>query len=215
MASTFLREYLTPRVRTGPWTFAAPAYVRDHAIVGDVLAYHRRVYLTQEMARVGTSTRWAGIRPRWADPGRYGWDGTSPLDMHYESLVEVPIRWQITGNDAERDILYGLGLGFQLRTEVTAVVRLRSGALDVSFSSFQARIVDTYDFDYSEHFTVPNPDHGSTASGAVCPARDRITVYHTNARRLETAGLAAPFPLQSDPWAITATAVSGSGRVIP
>ncbi len=219
LASLFLNRYLSPqRTNRGGrqplLRFTAPDYVKNLDRVQDVLQFHRRVYLTQERARIGTSRRWAGIKPRWENPGRYGWNRTDPLSMHYESLVEIPIRWQVTGNNEERDILYGLGLGFQLRTEVVArVVHPGGDHLDVTFTRFIAKVVDVYDFNYDEHITVPNPDYQSTAAGAVCPGRDKIRVYHTNARRMENASLAAVYPLESDAWTITDRTITGPGRV--
>ena len=134
--------------------------------------------------------------------------------MHYEALVEVPLRWQITGNAEEKDILYALGMGFQLRTDVTVNVTLNGSHLDVRFTQFSAKVVDVYDFNYSEHISVPNPDHNSTRTDAVCPSRDRIVVYHTNARRMEQANLAAPYPLESNQWNLMAVqSLSGPGRV--
>ncbi len=218
LAALFMNRYLHPQanssVTQATFNFTAPAYLKDHSIVVDALAYHRRVYLTQERARIGSSTRWAGIKPRWQDPGRYGWTRGTPLSMHYEALVEVPLRWQITGNAEEKDILYALGMGFQLRTEVTVNVTNSGAHLDVTFSRFTAKVVDVYDFNYSEHITVPNPDHNSRSPNAVCPGRDRMVVYHTNARRMEQASLAAPFSLESAPWDLmSVTSLSGPGRV--
>ncbi len=189
------------------------AYLKNHSIVLDVLSYHRDVYLTQQRARIGSSTRWAGIRPRWQDhPERY--EHGQALSMHYESLVEVPLRWQITGNSEEKDILYGMGMGFQLRTDVTVILSHQGNHLDVTFSQFRAKVVDTYDFNYSEHITVPNPDYNSSSQDSVCPRRDTIVVYHTNARRMERANLAAPFPLESDQWNLMGvTALSAEGHV--
>lgn len=218
LASLFMNRYLHPRSNSSGmqvlFTFTAPSYLKNHSIVLDALAYHRRVYLTQERARIGSSTRLAGIRPRWQNPGRYGWTRGTALSMYYEALVEVPLRWQITGNVEEKDILYALGRGFQLHTEVTVNVTHTGGHLDVSFTRFTAKIVDIYDFNYSEHITVPNPDYNSTSSNAVCPRRDRIVVYHTNARRMEQAGLAAPYSLESTPWNLMSVpSLSGPGRV--
>lgn len=134
--------------------------------------------------------------------------------MHYESLVEVPLRWQITGNAEDTDILYALGMGFQLRTEVTVNVTHRDKHLDITFTRFTANVVDFYNFKYSEHITVPNPDYHSRLPNAVCPKRDRIVVYHTNAQRMEKAGLTAPFPLVSNRWNLMpVTSLSGPGRV--
>lgn len=218
LAALFMNRYLRPQANSSgtqvTFNFTAPAYLKDHSIVVDALAYHRRVYLTQERARIGSSTRWAGIKPRWQDPGRYGWTRETALSMHYEALVEVPLHWQITGNAEEKDILYALGMGFQLRTEVTVNVTNSGAHLDVTFSRFTAKVVDVYDFNYSEHITVPNPDHNSSSPNAVCPERDRMVIYHTNARRMEQAGLAAPFSLESAAWELmSVTSLSRSGRV--
>ncbi len=218
LASLFMHRYLHPNPASGGtqtlFRFTAPAYLKNHSVISDVLAYHRQVYLTHERARIGNSTRWAGIKPRWQDPSHYGWTPGSALSMHYESLVEIPIRWQITGNTEEKDILYALGMGFQLRTEVTVNINHSGNHLDVSFTRFSASVVDTYDFNYSEHITVPNPDLRSTIPNAVCPSKDRIVVFHTNARRMEHANLAAAFPLESNLWDLmSVTSLTGPGRV--
>ena len=52
------------------------------------------------------------------------------------------------------------------------------------------------------YITVPNPDYGSKISGAVAPTSKTIVVYHSNAKRLEDAGLAAPYDLRSKPWQV-------------
>jgi hypothetical protein len=108
-----------------------------------------------------------------------------------------------------------LGLGYQLRTEVVVSVSQARGGneLDVTFQRFQAKVVDRYDFNYTERLTVPNPDQGSTSPGAVCPGRDRITVYHSNARRMEDAHLAAPYALESVAWDVSDPTIAGPGRV--
>lgn len=218
LASLFMDRYLRPQASSSGsqnlFIFTAPAYLKNHSIVSDALIYHRRVYLTQEQARIGGSRRWAGIKPRWQNPSRYSWTHGTPLSMYYEALVEVPLRWQITGNSEEKDILYALGMGFQLRTDVTVNVTRNGSHLDVTFTRFTAKIIDRYDFNYSEHITVPNPDFNSTNPNAVCPRRSRITVYHTNARRMEQANLATPYPLESNTWNLmSAVNVSGPGRV--
>jgi len=220
LASLFMDRYLNPNPHASSsspqvlYVFTAPAYLKDHSIVLDAIAYHRRVYLTQERARLGSSRRWAGVKPRWQNPSRYGWTHGTPLSMYYEALVEVPLRWQITGNAEEKDILYALGMGFQLRTDVTVNVTHSSNHLNVTFTRFTAKVVDTYDFNYSEHITVPNPDYNSTSSNAICPRRDRIVVYHTNARRMEQANLAAPYPLESNAWDLmSVSSLSAPGRV--
>ena len=133
--------------------------------------------------------------------GEFAWDRRSAMPMHYESLVEVPLRWRLTGTDDEKDVLYGLCMGFQLRTDVIALLRPTGTDPGVtSFTSFTASIVDTYDFNPDEHITCPNPDYGSSRDGAVRSGDNTVVVYHTNAARMERAGRAQVYALQSNPW---------------
>ena len=214
MASRFLQLYVSPRSRFEPESFTAPGYLREHSVLQSALAHHRAVYLSQEQMRTGAGGRaWAGIRPRWQDPGRFGWTKGAPMSMHYTALVEIPIRWQVTGNDAERDILYALGLGFQLRTDVVCSVTPKTDELSVVFDSFEARVEDRYDFNFDEHFTVPNPDHKSAIAGAVCPGKETIVVSHRNAQRMERSRLAASYDLRSEGWTLSGSDLAGPGAV--
>lgn len=216
LASRFLSLYLAPQTRTAPEGFECPPYVREHSLVRQALLHHRNVYLSREQMRTGGGgRRWAGIRPRWSSPTSYGWNGRDPIAMHYEALVEVPQAWQVVGNEVDRDILYALGLGFQLRTEVRCRVTPSSGGLDVVFETFTAQVNDRYDFDPREHFTVPNPDYRSTAGGAVCPHKETIRVFHRNAQRMERAHRAAPYDIESDPWPVSNARLSGPSVVTP
>ncbi len=219
LASLFLRRYLNRKAgQSGGqeplFTFTAPDYLKNTGPVKAKLEQHRDVYLSQEKARIAGKSRWAGIRPRWQKPGDYGWNRKDPLPMHYQTLVELPLRWQITGNQEEKDLMYGLGLGFQLRTEVIAIVVQQSGKnhLEVTFRQFEAKVIDRYDFNFSEHITVPNPDFKSSKPGAVCPQNKSMTVYHRNARRMEQAGLAAPYDLETKAWNVGGS-ISAPGRV--
>jgi hypothetical protein len=72
---------------------------------------------------------------------------------------------------------------------------------------------DRYDWDYSEHFTVPNPDFGRAQPDSVQPHDRTLTVYHSNARRLEAANLAAPYDVSSLPWVVTDTALRAPAEV--
>jgi hypothetical protein len=47
---------------------------------------------------------------------------------------------------------------------------------------------------------VPNPDYGSKDKTAVAPGEKEVTIYHTNAIRVERAGLAKAFHDESEPW---------------
>ncbi len=64
-----------------------------------------------------------------------------------------------------------------------------------------------------EYKTLPDPDYQSSEPFAVCPRLDRIKVYHRNARRMEQAGLAAPYDLESQTWDVTDPNISGPGQL--
>jgi hypothetical protein len=226
LAALLMRHWLDNRDATEVFHFDAPAHLRGHGSVADVLRYHRGVYLTAQRAKLtGGSEKWAGLIPRLQGRPPYAkWDGSGVMNMEYQSLVELPLRLQITGDDADRDLLYGLH-GFQLKSNVTVAVQGSPGSrrLRVTFTSFQARVIDRYDWDYSEHLTVPNPDFGSKAAGAdfgelsraVAPGSKTVVVYHSNAQRLEKAGMAAPYDLETNAWTVTDAGITGPGEVDP
>lgn len=218
LAALLMRHWLANRDSASTFRFDAPEHLRNRTPVLDVLEFHRRVFLTQEKAHLSSGiSRWAGVVPRLnGQPPFPKWDTKRPLPMDYESLVEMPLRYQLTGDDADRDILYSLH-GFQLKSSVivTATVLSRSNKLKINFQSFQAEIRDRYDWDYSEHITVPNPDHLSKAAGAVAPTSRTIVVYHRNAKRLEDAGLAAPYALRSWAWQVLDAKLRAPAEVEP
>lgn len=203
MAALLMRQWLDNRNSSSTFEFDAPDHLKNRTPVIEALDFHRKVFLTQEKARfTGGIEKWAGVVPRLKGQAPFPkWDGKSPLSMDYESLVEMPLRYQLTGDDADKDILYGLR-GFQLKSNVllTAVAMPGNSKLKVMFQLFQAQVRDRYDWDYSEHLTVPNPDFNSKLPNAVAPTLQTIVVYHKHAKRLEDAGLAAPYDLRSKPW---------------
>jgi hypothetical protein len=224
LASTFLRHWLDNRDPRSTFRFQAPAHVRTSSYVVTAQQFHRRVFLTEERARfTGGRRAWAGVVPRLQGlRGFTRWDGRTPLQMHYESLVEIGsnlfeiVRIQNSGTPEERDLLTSLR-GFQLRSRVTvngAPVQ-NSRNIRVSFASWMCRVRDRYNFNYSEHFTVPNPDYRSTRSDAVRPQDRHIRVYHRNAQRLERASLAAPYDVESDEWRVTDTQITRPADVDP
>lgn len=207
LAAQLMREWLKNRNSKAVLALEMPDHLIDHELVIGLTKYHRKVYLTEEKTKAGS---WGGIIPRWKD-GR--WNGVGELQMQYESLVEFPLRYQITGSDADKDLLYSLH-GFQLRTNVGVVLVSSSNTVKtVNFSQYEARVVDRYDWDYSEHLTVPNPDYGSKEPNAVSPSTNTVVVYHKNAERIEKAGLAAPYDIVSKPWQITDVNIAGFGKV--
>ncbi len=206
LAALFMRHWLENRDPKSTFNFDAPGHLINHVQIFDVLEFHRKVYLSQEKAHfTGGSKKLVGVLPRLlGQPPFQKWDAKRPLTMNYESLVEIPLRYQLTGSDGDKDLLYSLR-GFQLKSSVNLAAEqpLQNGKLKIVFQSFQAEIRDRYDWDYSEHITVPNPDYESTKEGALEPELKSIVVYHKNAKRLEDAGLAAPYDVKSKPWQVT------------
>ncbi|MCH2201850.1 MAG: hypothetical protein MK102_07760 [Fuerstiella sp.] len=202
-----------------PYRFSAPTHLRESRYVTDTLIYHRSVFLSEEKARLGgqqTTKRLVGLMPRLED-GR--WDGRSEIQMHYESLVEIPLSVQVQAyggmaSPEDFDLLTGLR-GFQLRSEVTVKGSrpANSETVTVSFVSYEAMVKDRYDWNYNEYFTVPNPDYGQQGDGLVAPKQQKVRVYHKNAKRLEDAGLAKPFDLTSHRWTVTSENVTREGQI--
>ena len=205
LSALLMRQWLKNRNPKELFEFDAPEHLKDRTEVLDTLAFHRRVLLTQEKARfTGGITKWAGVVPRIVGNKPFPkWDTKGPLSMDYQSLVEMPLRYQLTGNDADRDILYGLR-GFQLKSSVvlSAAGTAPNANLKLVFQTYTAQASDRYDWNYAEHITVPNPDFGSRAPGAVAPNERKVVVYHKHAKRLEDANLAAPYDLRTKPWPV-------------
>jgi len=205
LAAILLKQYLKQRSKTVEFIFDPPEHLKNREPVLNVLDYHRNVFLSKEKARVGKVNKLAGTLPRLkGNPGFKKWDIRSPLTLYYESLVEMPLRYQYTGNDADKDILYALR-GFQLKStiKVSAIkASSNSNTYKINFNSWNAEVRDYYDFNYNEYITVPNPDYQKTYKNAVEPESKTIRVFHSNARRLELAHLASPYPLKSKPWRV-------------
>lgn len=207
LAAIFLRRYLAARPND-VLEFTAPGYLRNAPQVRDALVYHRDVFLTRQQASFGPGQRrWVGVLPRLRGQAPYArWTPGSQLRMHYHSLVEIGgtlreiFRIQRSGTPQERDLFTALR-GFQLQSDVALSGQQNQNSVRITFTSWNVHAFDRYDFDYSERLTLPNPDHGSTAPGAVRPEDRTLTVYHSNARRMVRAGLAAPYDLRSQPWA--------------
>lgn len=221
LASILLRHWLDNRDPKRAYPLKPPNYLKQSSYVTDVLLYHREVFLTEEKARLtGGREIWAGVIPRLQKkPGFSAWDISKPLIMTYESLVEVGsgladlIRIQRGGTAQERDLLTSLR-GFQLVSKVTVKgVKASANMVRVTFEQWNCHVKDRYDFNYNEYFTVPNPDFGSNRPDAVEPKSKSIRVYHRNAQRLEKAGLAAPYPIESEKWLVTDKTITASAEV--
>jgi hypothetical protein len=173
--------------------------------VTDVLAFHRAVFLTQEKGKFNPlPERWVGLIPRLQTGA---WDGNSILSLEYTSLSDVAPdrlaigRLYVTRPPKKWDIFTSLR-GWQLKSSVQ--VSGKKGAMvQVTFLQWTAMGEDVYDFNKNERLTLPNPDFNSKESFAIAPMDKEIQVYHTNALRLERAGLAKPFKVKVRPWLVT------------
>ena len=141
-----------------------------------------------------------------------------PYSMHLDAHVEASLSIQakaymgMSVDNRELDALYALH-GFSVVSDVIASVTPSKDAYGVKFTRWTCYTTDYYHWDPSKHIAVPNPDYGSTDPGAVAPKEKEITIYHSNAIRVETAGLAAPFDNRSEPWEEMDPAVVGPASV--
>jgi hypothetical protein len=200
-------------------------FLRTHAAVFDVQSYHRDVFLTIRKATgYQKADKWAGVLPRiQGASGFTKWDMNGDLTLEYESLCDLAPnllaigRIQQFGSKADNDIMNSLR-GFQLKSKVTVgATPVKDKLVRIMFKSWVSSGTDRYDWDYSEHLTVVNPDFGSKAAYAIRPEDQKLTVYHSNAKRLEDAGKAAPFLVVLKPWyaddaRLTASATVDAGR---
>jgi hypothetical protein len=224
LSAIFLRTWLDNRNPNYTLVFQPPLYLQISAYVMKVLKLHKAVFLTEQKARLtGGRKAWVGIIPRLQGlPGFTKWNLQNDLGMEYESLVEVGtglvdiIRIQNKGTPAERDLLTSLR-GFQLKSQVVFKgTTLANGKINIQFKSWQCEIHDTYDFNYNEYFTPPNPDFGRhDLKRAVRPHDRSFRVYHKNAKRLEDAKLACPYKIKSYPWNLNAPNITRPVEIDP
>jgi len=219
VSALLMRNWLKNRDPKATITIPAHANIVSSTPVKEGLSYHRKVYLTEQKASIDGDERWAGIIPRLQSGS---WNGTGTLDMHYQGLASsgsayVAAMKYKSGmmSQSDADLFTSLH-DFQLKTEVTATGKpASSGLLAIAFSKFSARVLDRYDWDIGKHLTVPNPDAGSKKPDAVAPKQASIKVYHSNAHRVENAGLAAPYNLETESWDVKDAKVIGPAVVDP
>lgn len=219
LAGAFLLKWLDNRSAKSVVHFDAPRHLRSSTAVFEVLRYHRNVFMTYDRARIGSSEKYVGILPRLLGlPGFTKWDMHSELALSYESLCDIapdPLAiWKIQryGSSAERDLLGSLR-GFQLRSEASFTGSMQGTRAIIRCRSWRCSATDRYDWNYSERLTVPNPDYKSKAEGAIAPDAQTLTVYHRNAKRLEDAGLAAPYDVYVRPWTVTDPRIVGDSGI--
>jgi hypothetical protein len=216
LAPIFLQHWLDNRSSTSTFTFHPPTHLRQSSYVLDVLQLHRDIFLSKQPAANGSIV---GAITRLRSGA---WNLADLLRLDYHSLVSVGdslydlVRIRRSGTAGERDLLTALR-GFQLHSRVWLEGRnLQSSPrrVEASIHWWMAYVTDRYDWDYSEHFTVPNPDYRSTAADAVRSGDRELTVYHSNARRLEQANLAAPYDIRSDHWHVTGSLLSSARETL-
>jgi hypothetical protein len=221
LAGAFLRKWVENRNPRAKIEFDAPAHLKSNHAVRSVQAFHRDVFLTNKKARFsGGAEKWAGVLPRiQGAPGVTKWDLKGLLPLEYESLCDIaPDYWAIakiqrSGTGGDRDI-FGSLRGFQLKSRITLTAQNPMNShVDVQFSSWQCSGTDRYDWNYSERLTVANPDYQSKAPDAIRPEDKTLTVYHSNAKRLEDAGQAAPYDVVLRPWTISDGGITGLATV--
>lgn len=221
LSSVFLKHWLDNRVKDSEFLFDAPGYLSNHKAVRKVQTFHRDVFLTKKQAALDSGDKWAGIIPRLQGKGYTLWKPTTSLTLDYHSHCDVApglsdiIKIQHSGMAAEKDIFASLR-GFQVHSKIVVTGKvLKDGLVQITFVSWKSWVTDRYDWDNAKHLTVPNPDFGSKESDAVRPEDKTIEVHHSNARRLEAAGLAAPYLVKSRPWSVTDTSLLKPENVDP
>jgi hypothetical protein len=221
LAAAMLLHWLDGK--RGSFRFDA-RYVKNLTHVNEHLRDEvRPVLLTEKKARLGGRVRWAGVLPRIKGiPPHPIWDGRSAFTIHYEGQsVSIPLAVQAKAaaglaDPQELDLFMSLHT-FGLRTQVlmTAARVPSSTRYDVTFAVWETRAFDHYNWDPQKHLTVPNPDHGNPfhVNSPVAPTRATVRVYHSNARRVEDGGLAAPYDAESYAWTVTDPKIVGPAVV--
>src|ERR1043165_1574431 len=179
-------------------------YVRNFSEVQSYLVDTARpIFLSKKVTPAGSL---GGVVPRIKGTIKSN-PAAGPYPMHLEGNVETPLSVQaklFMGMDVDKqelDALYGLH-GFTMICDVvaSATPTQRKGRYAIKFQKWTCKVSDQYHWNPKKHIEVPNPDYGSAAAGAVQPKDQWITVYHSNAIRVEKAGLAQPFHDESEPW---------------
>ena len=214
LASDMLIKWLENKNKSTIHRFNTPLHLKSSKEYLNALQFHRDVFLTQKKARIGSKYLskevWAGVLPRLKGMrGFKPWTPGSQLKMQYESNVQYGedrtdiVRIQLSGTPAERDLLTSLrGWSLKSKIVVTGSV-LPDKKVKIVFASWVCSGEDYYDFSKVKGLTLPNPDYGKTYDNAVRPNDRSMRVYHTNAIRLEKAGLAAPYKVMINDWTPT------------
>jgi hypothetical protein len=145
---------------------------------------------------------------------------SGPYAIRLEGVVDTDLSTRakanqsVTVSEAELAALYALD-GWLVVSDV--VMSATAGATpqqyDVKFERWSCKASGGYVWRPDRDMTVPNPDFGLSGSNAVSPGEKEVTIYNTNAVRVENAGMANPFLFESDSWDETDVAVVGPATV--
>jgi hypothetical protein len=190
-----------------------PDHVRSEPwMVSYLLQTVRPVVLSEKPAPHNNAI--VGVLPRVRGDAPHGpWNG-SPLQLHYTGpSVEILPKAELAAlqakiwlgqevdlSDPAIDLFMALGTGFGVRNDLTIAVDDLGGATyRARILTWQCKLFDCYDWDVNKHLSMPNPDFGnpSGVDRPVRPAAERLRVYHRNAFRLEYAGMAHRFEVDS------------------
>jgi hypothetical protein len=153
--------------------------------------------------------------PRIKDPSG---DGTSKFKIFYEGPpVIMPLTLMANAelgvaDQKDMDLFMSLHtFGIHTGVVMSALLIPNSSKYDVKFDSWESWAFDKYDWDPTKHMTVPNPDYGN-AQG-LAPNKRKVRVCHSNAKRVEVAGLATPYDVMSTHWQVTLERIMGPAVV--
>jgi hypothetical protein len=214
LAATLLLHWLDGK---GKHKIYSAKYVRNLEEVRSYLRGSARpIFLSQKKTPSGMI---GGVVPRIqgaikCEPAK------GPYSIHLEGNVETPLSVEAKAAmgmkvDAnELDAFFALH-GFTLISDVviSSTDTGKRRIYQVNFDSWKCKAADYYHWNKDKHMTVPNPDFGSKMQGAIAPNEKKITVYHSNAIRVEKAGLAQAFNNESEEWEEADQTVIGPSTV--
>jgi hypothetical protein len=201
LAATLLLHWLDGK---GEIKIFSATYVKNLSEVRSYLRETARpIFLSQRRPPSGGI---GGVVPRIKEALQYNLPPGS-YSMQLEGNVETPLSIQakaavgIPVDPRELDALYALH-GFRVVSDVvvSAAKTVGGKTYELRFARWTCWTTDEYHWNPEKHISVPNPDYGSSEPGAVAPRDGEIAVYHSNAIRVEKAGLAKPFHDRSEPW---------------
>ena len=196
--------------KTAPKEFDVVKIAATSPLREKLLGEVRPVFLTQRQRGHDANKGFGGAVRKLQE----GWDGT-PLTLTYKAgsvegatnAVKAKLLWQLEINhSAPEEIDWtNLDIYASLHTfavESTVAIRAIPLSVDpkrftIAFDSWTWRVVDYYDWDPNKHNDMANPDYNKAGPLMVRPDLKYITVWHRNARRVEAANLATPFPVES------------------